>query len=407
MLLLPPVWVALALTIAPVRMPLAVRPADPSMSVARADSIMASASVALAHGRPWEASRIIAEVLADTARRTPDALILAATAASRWGGWPEVTHLLRGQPWLDTAYGGRGRLLLARAALQQGDDSVALVYALATPASSIDSVDGERLVLLATALERLHARDSAATTYTRAADRLPTIAGWLRIRAAATTDDSATRAALYAGVADPLARDRIGWSEAAAHAGAGDLEGAATRYAGLGARVTALRLRLAASPDSAWRASVRTDLMAVVAAHRSPGETRDAIALVDSAFTPLAPAEELAVGRAAATAGSYSRAVAAFERAFADSLGDAGGPLRLRHRAHPARPLPGERAAVRPGARAAGARRVGGLSGGAGAGARGPGGQGKGGADPHPSALPARHHRRVLRALPARRPGVR
>ena len=49
-------------------------------------------------------------------------------------------------------------------------------------------------MLLATALERLHARDSAAASYVRAADRLPSIAGWLRIRAAAVTDDSAARA---------------------------------------------------------------------------------------------------------------------------------------------------------------------------------------------------------------------
>jgi soluble lytic murein transglycosylase len=316
MLPLPPVWVALALTIAPVRAPVVVPP-SPGISSARADSILADVAVALEHDRPWQASRIIAELLADSARRTPNALLLAATAASRWGGWPEVTHLLEGEPWLDSVSGGKARLLLARAALQQGDDSAALAHALATPASAIASVEGERLVLLATALDRLHARDSAAAVYARAAERLPTIGGWLRIRAAAVTDDSVTRAGLYARVSDPLARERIGWSEAAAHAGTGDLVGAAARFAALGAGVMALRFRLAASPDSGWRAGVRRDLLAVVAARRSPGETRDAIALLDSAFTPLTPLEELAVGRAAATSGGHTRAVAAFERSFA------------------------------------------------------------------------------------------
>jgi soluble lytic murein transglycosylase len=322
MLPLPPVWVAIALTIAPVRAPHVARADDP-VSAARADSIVADATVALEHGRPWEASRLMAEVLADSTRRTPYTLILAATAASRWGGWPEVTRLLRDQPWLDSASGGGGRLLLARAALQQDDDSSALVQTLATPVSPVDSVEGERLVLLAIALDRLHARDSASATYARAAVRLPTIGGWLRIRAAAVTDDSAARAALYAGVTDPLGRGRIGWSEAAAHAGTGDLAGAAARYAALGAKVAALRLRLATSPDSAWRAAVRRDLVTVVAARRSPGEARDAIALLDSAFAPLAPAEELAVGRAAAMAGGHTRAVAAFERAFAGSAATA------------------------------------------------------------------------------------
>jgi hypothetical protein len=124
-------------------------------------------------------------------------------------------------------------------------------------------------------------------------------------------------------VADPLARERIPWSEAAAHRGTGDLAGAAARAAALGARATALRLRLALSPDSSWRAGMRRELTALVAARRSPGEVRDAIGLLDSAFAPLTAAEELEVGRAASTAGSHIRAVAAFERAFAARLGTA------------------------------------------------------------------------------------
>ncbi|MBA3498441.1 MAG: hypothetical protein H0T86_15175, partial [Gemmatimonadales bacterium] len=233
MLPLPPVWVALALTIAPVAARVPVGPAW------RTDSILADATVALERGRPWQASRLIAVLIEDPARRTPDALMLAATAASRWGGWPDVTRLLDGQSWLDTAYGARGRRLLARAALEQGADSAALAHALAAPPSPIDTVEGERLVLLATALERLRARDSAATAYARAAERLPAIAGWLFVRAAAVSDDSLRRAAFYARVDDPLARQRIDWSEAAAHRATGDLLGAAARYAALGARATA------------------------------------------------------------------------------------------------------------------------------------------------------------------------
>jgi soluble lytic murein transglycosylase len=317
MLPLPPVWVALALAIAPVRTPAVV------LSPPRADSIVADAAMALEHGRPWQASLLIAAVLADSARCTPDALMLAATAASRWGGWPEVTRLLGGQPWLDSGYGGRGRLLLAQAALRQGDDSAALAHALAVPPSATDSVDGERLVLLATALDHLHARDSASASYVRAAARLPAIADWLRIRAGAVTDDDVARAAHYGRVSDPLARERIGWSEAAALTGTGDLDGAAARYAALGARVTALRLRLGGSPDSARRTAVRRDLVTLATARRSPAEVRDAVALLDSAFAPLTPAEELAVGRAAATTGSHTRAVAAFEQAFEAGLGAA------------------------------------------------------------------------------------
>ncbi len=318
MLPLPPVWVAIALTIAPV-----ATPAPVHVTPVRADTVMANAAMALERGRPWQASRLIAVLLADSALRTPDALMLAATAASRWGGWREVTKLLQGEPWLDSAYDARGRRLLARAALEQGADSTALAHALAVPPSSVDTVEGDRLVLLATSLERLGARDSAASTYTRAAARLPTIGGWLRIRAAAVTDDSLRRAALYTRIDDPLVADRIAWTEAAAHRGTGDLQGASARYLALGARATALRLRLALGSDSAFRAGVRRDLTALVAARRSPGEVRDAIALLDSAFAPLTPVEQLEVGRAAGSAGSHLRAAQAFDTAFAAGLGTA------------------------------------------------------------------------------------
>nr|MBA3497607.1 transglycosylase SLT domain-containing protein [Gemmatimonadales bacterium] len=97
----------------------------------------------------------------------------------------------------------------------------------------------------------------------------------------------------------------------------------AARYAALGARATALRLRLAFTPDSAPRNGVRRDLVALITARRSPAEVRDAIALLDSAFAPLTPAEELEVGRAAATSGSHTRAARALEIAFAARLGNA------------------------------------------------------------------------------------
>ena len=55
MLPLPPVWVAIALTIAPVATPRPVRARR-----VRADTVIANATTALEHGRPWQASRLIA-----------------------------------------------------------------------------------------------------------------------------------------------------------------------------------------------------------------------------------------------------------------------------------------------------------------------------------------------------------
>jgi soluble lytic murein transglycosylase len=311
-------WVVLAVVQGPAQ-PAPAEPGPAGHPVA--DSIIAEAREALGRGRPWQASLIMAPLIADSSRRTPAAVFLAATAASRWGGWPEVARLLSGQGWLGSLYEGRGRLLLARAALEQHADSLALREVLAAPVAPHDSIEGERLVLLAGALERLDARDSAASTYERAAHYLPLIADWLLIRAAAVTDDSAGRARISRRLRDPLARTRTAWSEAAALRRTGDLEGAAKRLAALGARVGALRLRFEASPDSEIREGVRRDLVALVAARRSVGEVREAIGFLDSTFAPLTPDEELSVARAAGSAGPPARAVTGYEHAFAAGLG--------------------------------------------------------------------------------------
>jgi soluble lytic murein transglycosylase len=297
------------------------RVAPPVAAPPSADSLLASVRDALQRGRPWQASLLVAPVLSDSQRRSPVAVYLAATAASRWGGWGEVGRLLEGESWVDSLFGGQARVLLARAALERGADSMALSHALsARPGRDAES-EGERLLLLGSALERLDARDSAAAVYERAAERLPVVADWLLIRAAAVTDDSAGRARLYALVGARPARERMRWSEAAAHERTGDLDGAAERYARLGARLTALRLRIRASADSAPRAAVRRDLLAVLEAGGSAAAVRDAIGLLDSLYRPLTPAEELSVARAAEEAGLARRAVEGFAVSFAAGLG--------------------------------------------------------------------------------------
>jgi soluble lytic murein transglycosylase len=287
----------------------------------RPDTALVAATVALERGLPWRASALLAPIVADSARRSPDAVLLAATAASRWRGWRQVRDLLLGEPWLDAAAGGEGRRLLARASLELGHDTAAARHAASAAAdTNAPGVRAPALVVLARALERADARDSAAASYVRAAALLPDAADWLRLRAAGLTSDSAIRAELYASVASPAAQARIGRIEALRHERIGDLLGAAARYEALGARATALRLRLAAS-DRAGREALRPRALALAAAG-SAEERRRAIVLLDSVFAPLRPAEELTVARAAAETGAADRATLGFERAFAAGLGD-------------------------------------------------------------------------------------
>ena len=296
--------------------PESVAPAPP-----RPDTALVAATVALQRGLPWRASAILAPIVADSARRSPDALLLAATAASQWRGWREVRDLLLNEPWLDRVAGGEGRRLLARASLELGDDSAAARHAAAAAAdASAPVVRATALVVLARALERADARDSAAASYIRAAALLPNAGDWLRLRAAGLTADSAIRAELYASVVSSAAQARIGRIEALRRERMGDLLGAAARHDSLGARATALRLRLVAS-DSAGREALRPRALALVADGR-PEEQRRAIVLLDSVFAPLRAGEALTVARAAAETGAAERAVAGFEQAFEAGLGD-------------------------------------------------------------------------------------
>jgi soluble lytic murein transglycosylase len=281
-----------------------------SGEVTSLDSTLARANEALARGRPWQATRLLSPALLDSLQRPPAAVFLAATAASEWGGWGEVIQLLQREPWIDTLYNGRARVLLARASLERRADSAALEHA--TAALRLDPTSGERLLLLASALDRLGARDSAASVYLRAAERLPQVADWIKLRAAAVIDDSVSRAQLYAGIVDALPRTRIPWADAAAHERTGDRAGAARRYAALGDRLTSLRLRLAFSPDNTPRAVIRRELLALATERAGSGVARDAIALLDSTFAPLTRAEELVVARAATRSGLMFRAVSGF-----------------------------------------------------------------------------------------------
>ena len=159
------------------------------------DPAARAAAAALAEGRPWRATRILAPALADSARRTPELLMLAATAASEWGGWDKVEELLAGAPWIDTVANGRGRTLLALAALARNADSAALAHTrVATTLGGSASERALRMVLHARTLDRLDLRDSSRVAYAAAAEMLPLARDWLLLRAAGVTSDRARRA---------------------------------------------------------------------------------------------------------------------------------------------------------------------------------------------------------------------
>lgn len=289
---------------------------DLARAIAQSDALR-RAQAAIDAGHPWRATQIVAPVLRDSKRRSPAALIVAARAAAGWNGWTEIDKLLGKESWLDTQFGGEGRELLTRSALERSDDPGALKQAAAAVGDAKDArARAVRSVYLARALERSNYFDSAAVMYGRAAQTLTPVRDWLALRIAGTQGDSSVRARTLASVTLPVAKARVPWTDAQARERYQDALGAAARYASLGAIVPALRLRLSVASDSATRDAIRDELIAFIRSHNGSADARAAVEVLDKGFTSMPAGDELIIARSAAASGPPSRAVTAFERAL-------------------------------------------------------------------------------------------
>jgi peptidoglycan lytic transglycosylase len=306
------------------------------------DSALRNAEALVRQGHPWLATQLLAPVLRDPKRRSDAAVLLAARAAAGWEGWDEVERLLARETWIDAKYDGEARELLARSALEKGNDTVAVAHARAAVLQSKDQhARAIRNVFLARALDRLNQGDSSRVSYERAAADLPEAADWLELRAAGVTADASDRQRQYARVRIPVARERVPWTEAQALQRAGNVEEAAQKFAALGATVSALRLRASLPADSVGRARIKSELLAYVRSHGGTADARQAVEVLDAyvATTPvfaLTPAEELIVARGlegtppARVVGAYARAdqasllTDADRMRYADALGRTG-----------------------------------------------------------------------------------
>jgi len=317
-LLLALLTLAVALLVPDPRKPSSPQPRARPVS----DSTIRSAREALAAGRPWQASRLLAPLLGDSARRTPEAELVAASAAAAWGGWKEAERILGRARWLDSAFDGEGHELLARANLALRRDSLARRHAeAAVTTAPTPDLRADRLVLLARSLDRLKATDSAAATYLAGADGRPEIADWLRLRAFAVTRDSGLRTERGARIADSVVRARLPLAAALAFEKTGDTAAAIAAYRSAGSPLAALRLR-AASADSATRAEIRSALLGTVTERSGSTAARSAVRLLDSLGYRLAPSEQLTIAQSAARSGPAGRAADAYAAAFAAGLGD-------------------------------------------------------------------------------------
>lgn len=298
---------------------LPARPAD----VTTSDPEVRAAQAELAAGRPVLASKRVMPVLQVPERRTPEALLVAARAASEWRGWTMVNALLAFEPWLDTRFDGEARELLARSALERGEDSLARVHAdAALRAATAPGTRAVRLALLARSLDRLSRRDTAAVLYQRAAELLPPAREWLLLRAAGTNSDARERQRLYDDVKSPAAKARIDNTEAQTLERMGQYQASAAAYEKLNDHASAYRLRLL-SDDAGQRSTLRAGLLGYIQRDAQGADLQRAFEVLDAAFPDLDATSELIATRRAADAGIHARAAAGFARVPAAQLTDA------------------------------------------------------------------------------------
>ena len=298
-------------------------PATPA-PVASGDSDVMAAQEDLAAGRTWSAMRRIVPAVRSDARRTPEAMLVLGRTIAAWDGWDELTRTLSPEPWLATRFDGEGYELLARAALEHGDAALARSHAEQALRLARDpTARAVRLVLLARALDRLGARDSAATAYRRAADALPVVREWLWLREAGVTRATEQREKLYAAVRLPSVRARVPNTEAQALERFRLDVGAAAAYEALGDAPSAYRLRLSSVTDPALRAGVRAGLLGYLQREAAGDKLQRGIEVLDAGIPRLDETSELLVARIAAAGALHSRAAAGFARVPVAHLTDA------------------------------------------------------------------------------------
>ncbi len=262
-------------------------------------------------GRPWHAAETLLAAAARELHLEPAFVLAGAKAELHARRYDRARGLLAGQPWLAEYADGEGLAVLAEAEARLG---------LAAPAAADYAAartrgHGPRAALLGVragvAWEAAAQPDSAAAAYAAArAAGLAAIDGWLRVRQARVTRDTAVAFHLLADVAPPAARE-VPAARARALLVAGDSLTALEAFAQAGRALDVGRLALARG-DSGRARDALYGLMA-----RAP-ETDDAAAAVGvvlASLPPRTPPERVALARAMKPHGAAADARLEVERA--------------------------------------------------------------------------------------------
>jgi soluble lytic murein transglycosylase len=245
-------------------------------------------------GRPWHAAETLLAAAARDAHPNAFLVVEGAKAEVHARRYDRARALLAGQPWLEDYADGEALAVLGQAEDGLGEYAAAAAHFNAARARA----SGARAALLAVWAGLAHDAagqpDSAALEFAAArAGGLASIDGWLRVRQARVSRDTAAAFRLLADVPAPAARDVV-LARARALLLAGDTARAVETFAQAGKGLEVARLALATG-DSARARAALYELMA-----RAP-QSDDAAAAVSLALGPLpprAPDEHVALARA-------------------------------------------------------------------------------------------------------------
>jgi soluble lytic murein transglycosylase len=245
-------------------------------------------------GRPWHAAETLLAAAARDAHPNAFLVVEGAKAEVHARRYDRARALLAGQPWLEDYADGEALAVLGQAEDGLGEHAAAAAHFNAARARA----SGARAALLAVwsglAHDAAGQPDSAAREFAAArAGGLASIDGWLRVREARVTRDTAAAFRLLADVPAPAAREVV-LARARALLLAGDTARAVETFAQAGKGLEVARLALATG-DSARARAALYELMA-----RAP-QSDDAAAAVALALGPLPPRasdEHVALARA-------------------------------------------------------------------------------------------------------------
>lgn len=155
----------------------------PIRALPRTDAVLATfeAQRLIDQDLPYAAWETLVAHLDEGGVAGASTLLVAARAASAWGGWEEAKNILEGRDWLESAENAAGLLLLARAQEATGNPRDATASYRRYVSLPEAQQKGTAYARLGSLLEAQEDHAGAAEAFQQASVMMPELGDWLRV----------------------------------------------------------------------------------------------------------------------------------------------------------------------------------------------------------------------------------